>query len=139
VRFCADALGRPEAAADPRFSSNLRRVEHRDELDALITDAFSALTADEVIARLEAAQIASARMNTVQEFIDHPQLAARNRWRQVDSPAGPIRALAPPFNFDGMEIPMGAIPDVGEHTDAILRELGIDSSTIAQMHQSGIV
>jgi itaconate CoA-transferase len=139
ARFCAGALGRPEVAADPRFSSNSRRVEHRDELDALITGAFSTLTADQVIARLEAAQIASARMNTVQEFVDHPQLAARNRWREIESPAGPVRALVPPFDFDGMEVPMGAIPDIGEHTDAILRELGMDSGTIARMREAGIV
>jgi itaconate CoA-transferase len=138
-RFCAEALGRPEVAIDPRFSSNPQRVKHRDELDALITNAFSGLTADEVIARLETAQIANARMNTVEEFIDHPQLTARNRWTEVASPAGPVRALVPPFNFDNMEMPMGAIPAVGEHTDTILGELGFDSDTIARMHQSGIV
>ena len=138
-RFCAEALGRPEVAIDPRFSSNPQRVKHRDELDALITDAFSGLTADEVIARLETAQIANARMNTVEEFIDHPQLTARNRWTEVASPAGPVRALVPPFNFDNMEMPMGAIPAVGEHTDTILGELGFDSDAIARMHQSGIV
>jgi len=138
-RFCAEALGRPEVAIDPRFSSNPQRVKHRDELDALITNAFSGLTADEVIARLETAQIANARMNTVEEFIDHPQLTARNRWTEVASPAGPVRVLVPPFNFDNMEMPMGAIPAVGEHTDTILGELGFDSDTIARMHQSGIV
>jgi itaconate CoA-transferase len=138
-RFCAEALGRPEVAIDPRFSSNPQRVKHRDELDALITNAFSGLTADEVIDRLETAQIANARMNTVEEFIDHPQLTARNRWTEVASPAGPVRALVPPFNFDNMEMPMGAIPAVGEHTDTILGELGFDSDTIARMHQSGIV
>jgi itaconate CoA-transferase len=139
ARFCAEALGRPEVAIDPRFSSNPQRVKHRDELDALITDAFSGLTADEVIDRLETAQIANARMNTIEGFIDHPQLAARNRWTEVASPAGPVRALVPPFNFDNMEMPMGAIPAVGEHTDTILGELGFDSDTIARMHQSGIV
>jgi itaconate CoA-transferase len=138
-RFCAEALGRPEVAIDPRFSSNPQRVKHRDELDAIITNAFSRLTADEVIDRLETAQIANARMNTIEEFIDHPQLAARNRWTEVASPAGPVRALVPPFNFDNMEMPMGAIPAVGEHTDTILGELGFDSDTIARMHQSGIV
>jgi itaconate CoA-transferase len=138
-RFCAEALGRPEVAIDPRFSSNPQRVKHRDELDALITNAFSGLTADEVIDRLETAQIANARMNTVEEFIDHPQLTARNRWTEVASPAGPVRALVPPFNFDNMEMPMGAIPAVGEHTDTILGELGFDSDAIARMHQSGIV
>jgi crotonobetainyl-CoA:carnitine CoA-transferase CaiB-like acyl-CoA transferase len=139
VQFCAGALGQPEVAGDPRFSSNPQRVKHRDELDALITSAFSSLTADEVIDRLETAQIANARMNTVQAFTDHPQLAARNRWTEVASPAGPVRTLLPPFNFDNMEIPMGAIPAVGEHTDTILAELGFDSDTIAGMHQSGIV
>jgi itaconate CoA-transferase len=139
ARFCAEALGRPEVATDPRFSSNPRRVDHRDELDALITDAFSTLSADDVIARLDSAQIANARLNTVQEFIDHPQLAARNRWREVASPAGPIRALVPPFDFDDMEIPMGPIPAVGAHTDAILGELGMDSGAIARMRQAGIV
>jgi crotonobetainyl-CoA:carnitine CoA-transferase CaiB-like acyl-CoA transferase len=138
-RFCAEALGRPEVAIDPRFSSNPQRVKHRDELDAIITNAFSGLTADEVIDRLESAQIANARMNTVEEFMDHPQLAARNRWTEVASPAGPVRTLVPPFNFDNMEMPMGAIPAVGEHTDTILGELGFDGDTIARMHQSGIV
>ena len=114
-------------------------MEHRAELDALITKSFSGLTADEVIARLESAHIANARMNTVEEFIDHPQLVARHRWTEVASPAGPVRALVPPFNFDNMEIPMGAIPAVGEHTDTILGELGFDSDTIARMHRSGIV
>ena len=139
VRFCAEVLCRLEVATDPRFSSNTRRVEHRIELDALITEALSGLTADELIARLESAQIANARMNTVGEFIDHPQLAARHRWTEVASPAGPVRALVPPFNFDNMEIPMGAIPAVGEHTDTILGELGFDSDTIARMHQLGVV
>jgi formyl-CoA transferase len=78
-------------------------------------------------------------MNTVQEFVDHPQLAARHRWTEVASPAGPVRALMPPFNFDGMEIPMGAIPAVGEHTETILGELGMDSSAIARMRDAGIV
>jgi itaconate CoA-transferase len=139
VRFCAEALGRPEVATDPRFSSNPRRVEHRDELETLITGAFSTLTADEVIARLDSAQIANARLNTVQEFIDHPQLAARHRWREVASPAGPIRALVPPFDFDDMEIPMGPIPAVGAHTDAILGELGIDRGTVGEWRKEGII
>ena len=139
VRFCAEGLGRPEVAGDPRFSSNPRRVEHRDALDALITEAFSTLTAEEVIARLESAQIANARMNTVQEFIDHPQLAARNRWRDVASPAGPVRSLVPPFDFDGMEIPMGPIPALGEHTETILGELGFDRGTVGEWRKAGII
>src|SRR5438105_1146814 len=139
ARFCADVLGRPGMATDPRFSSNPRRVEHRDELDAVITAAFSGLTVEEVIARFESAQIASARMNTVQELIDHPQLAARNRWRGVPSPAGDVRMLVPPFTFEGMDVPMGPIPAVGEHTNAILSELGIEEATIRQWRAEQII
>jgi itaconate CoA-transferase len=139
ARFCADVIGRPEMATDPRFSSNPRRVEHRDELETTITEAFSRLTAGQVIERLEAAQIANARMNTVQELIAHPQLAARGRWRDVDSPAGAVRMLKPPFNFEGMESPMGRIPSVGEHTDAILAEVGMDAASIAEWRSKGII
>src|SRR6185503_19855232 len=96
-------------------------------------------TAEQVIGRLEAAQIANARMNTVQELIDHPQLGARTRWRSVPSEGGPVRMLVLPFNFAGMEIPMSAIPSVGEHTDAILAEVGIDAPTAANWRVRGIV
>ena len=138
-RFCAQVIGRPDMASDERFSSNPRRVEHRDELDAAITDAFRGLTADQVIERLEAAQIASARMNTVEGLIAHPQLEARDRWRDVNSPVGTVRMLKPPFNFERMDVPMGPIPSVGEHTDAILGELGIAASTVADWRARGIV
>jgi len=139
VRFCADVIGRPEMATDARFSSNPRRVEHRDALDAAITEAFRDLTADQVIDRLDAAQIANARMNTVEELISHPQLASRDRWREVDSPAGLVRVLKPPFNFEGVEERMGRIPSVGEHTDAILGEVGIDAASIAEWRSKGII
>jgi crotonobetainyl-CoA:carnitine CoA-transferase CaiB-like acyl-CoA transferase len=139
ARFCAEVIGRPEMATDARFSSNPRRVEHRDELDGAITDAFSGLTANQVSDRLDAAQIANARMNTVQDLIAHPQLASRDRWCDVASPAGRVRMMKPPFNFDGMDVPMGPIPSVGEHTDAILSELGIASETVADWHARGIV
>jgi itaconate CoA-transferase len=138
-RFCAQVIGRPEMASDERFSSNPHRVQHRDELDAAITDSFRGLTADQVIERLEAAQIANARMNTVEGLIAHPQLEARNRWRDVDSPAGTVRMLKPPFSFDGVDGPMGPIPSVGEHTNAILGELGIAASTVADWRARGIV
>ena len=139
ARFCAEVLQRPELATDPRFSSNPARVRHRRELDAAITDAFRGLTVEQVIERLEGAQIANARMNTVQELTDHPQLAARDRWRDVSSPAGDVRMLKPPFNFEGMDVPMHAIPAVGEHTDAILGELGISPATAAEWRAKGIV
>jgi itaconate CoA-transferase len=139
ARFCTDVIRRPEMATDARFASNPRRVEHRDELDAAITDAFRGLTAGQVIERLDAAQIANARMNTVQELIAHPQLASRGRWREVDSPAGPVRMLKPPFNFEGIDDPMGRIPSLGEHTDAILAEVGIDAASIAEWRTKGII
>jgi crotonobetainyl-CoA:carnitine CoA-transferase CaiB-like acyl-CoA transferase len=139
ARFCADVLGDPALAADPRFSANADRVAHRSELDALINRAFAMHSADAVLARLDAAQIANARMNTVEEFLDHPQLAARHRWREVDSPAGLIRALVPPFGIDDFEPRMGRIPDVGDHTDAILGELGYDAATIAAWRRDAVI
>lgn len=139
ARFCEDVLGRPDLAGDERFNSNSKRVAAREAMDAIITAAFSSLTAAEVIARLESAAVANARMNTVHEFLDHPQLDARNRWRTVGSPVGPIRAVVPPFNIDGVESPMGPIPAVGEHTDAILCELGFKAGTVAEWRRAGIV
>lgn len=139
TRFCTDVLGQPELLADARFSSNAGRVQHRAALDAVITAAFASVTAADVIARLDAAQIANARMNTVPEFLAHPQLAARDRWREVDSPAGPIRALVPPFGFADAEPRMDRIPSIGEHTDAILAEIGYDPATIKKWHDLGIV
>ena len=78
-------------------------------------------------------------MNTVEELISHPQLASRDRWREVDSPAGLVRVLKPPFNFEGVEERMGRIPSVGEHTDAILGEVGIDAASIAEWRSKGII
>jgi len=138
-RFCVDVLERPDLVDDARFDSNANRVAHRAALDALITIAFATRPAVDLVARLDAAQIANARMNSVAEFLDHPQLAARDRWREVDSPAGPIRALVPPFGFSGEEPRMDKIPGVGEHTDAILGELGIDRTTISKWRETGIV
>jgi len=139
ARFCADVLGRPDMQADARFSTNAGRVEHHGALEAMITEAFASLTVEQVVARLDAAQIANARMNTVEEFLDHPQLAARDRWRTVGSSVGGLRALLPPFGFDDVQARMGPIPSLGEHTDAILHELGFDASTVAKWRQEGIV
>ncbi len=123
--FCAAVLERPEIAADERFATNPLRVANRDELRAIIEDALGHLGIGQVTARLEAARIAHARMNGVGELVDHPQLAARDRWREVDSPGGPIQALLPPVIVGGHEPRMDAVPAVGEHTDAILRWLGV--------------
>jgi crotonobetainyl-CoA:carnitine CoA-transferase CaiB-like acyl-CoA transferase len=138
-RFCTDVLEQPALLDDPRLGSNALRVEHHDELAAIIVRAFSNKTAQQVVDKLDAAQIANARMNTVGEFLEHPQLVQRGKWQEVDSPAGPLRALVPPFGFDDVEPKMGPIPAVGEHTDLILGELGFDKETIAAWRRAGIV
>jgi crotonobetainyl-CoA:carnitine CoA-transferase CaiB-like acyl-CoA transferase len=139
VRFCGAVLERAELATDPRFDSNSKRVENGEDLDRAIEGAFGDLTSEEVISRLEEARIANARMRTVQEFLDHPQLEARGRWREVGSPVGPLRALIPPITMQGAESAMKPIPEVGEHTDAILQELDLDSGAVADLHETGAV
>ena len=139
TRFCEQVLARPLLATDERLASNSLRVQHQDALTAIITEAFAPLTAAAVVERLDAAGIANARMNTVSEFLDHPQLAARDRWREVESPVGPIRALLPPFDLGATEPVMGPVPALGQHTGAILEELGFDVATIAEWRRAGIV
>jgi itaconate CoA-transferase len=138
-RFCRVVLQRAELAADARFESNTNRVAHRHELHALIDDVFGRLATREITDRLDAAHIANARMNTIQEFAAHPQLAARKRWRTVDSPAGPLPALIPPVDIEDVEPSMGPIPSVGQHTDGILAELGFDSATVAAWRARGVI
>ena len=137
VEFCEAVLERPELATDPRFDSNSARVENGEDLDGTIEGPFKDLSSDEVISRLDGARIANARMRTVQEFLDHPQLEARDRWREVGSPAGPLRALVPPVTMQGVEGVMKPIPQVGEHTDAILEELGLDLEEVGSLREAG--
>jgi itaconate CoA-transferase len=124
VAFCDKVLGNAALAADPRFDSNARRNENRAPLQAIIQGVFSALGTAQVEQRLDEAQIANARMNDMAGLWSHPQLKARERWRNVGSPAGEIPALLPPGRNKSFEYRMDAVPAVGEHTDAILRELG---------------
>ncbi len=138
VAFCDKVLLQPTLATDPRFTGNSKRVAARDALRALIVEAFSSLDAAEVGARLEAAQIANARVNTMAEVWDHPQLAARRRWREVGSPVGTLPALLPPGTWDTGPR-MDPVPALGEHTDAILAELGLDAPTIAALRTAGAV
>ena len=139
VRFCDEVLQQPALSTDARFATNSARVAHRDALDEVITLAFANLSAADVVARLEGAGIASARMNTIAGFLGHPQLAARSRWRDVKSPVGPLHALVPPINMEAAEPVMGPIPALGEHTDAILREIGYDTATISDWRRQGII
>ena len=139
IRFCGDVLSQPTLANDARFINNTLRVENREALETAINTVFATLTTLEIVARLDAADIAQARLNTVAEFAAHPQLAARNRWREIDSPAGPLRALAPPVMMDALEPAMGAVPALGAHTDAILETLGYDHATIIGWRKAGII
>lgn len=123
-RFCEMVLKLPELAIDPLFDSNSKRVEHKELLKTKIQSVFKVFTADEMIDRLESAQIANAQLNTIEEFIHHPQLQVRDRWREVNSPVGPIKTLIPPVTFDGIDYVLNPIPKVGEHTQLILKELG---------------
>jgi crotonobetainyl-CoA:carnitine CoA-transferase CaiB-like acyl-CoA transferase len=124
--LCRDILGQPELMQDPRFATNTDRVTHDHELTPIIESALRELTAAEVEARLDAAGIANARLRTPGEFAAHPQLAARDRWRDIGTPGGPVRALLPPVTVAGREAAMGDVPALGQHTAAILAELGLD-------------
>jgi crotonobetainyl-CoA:carnitine CoA-transferase CaiB-like acyl-CoA transferase len=133
VAFCNKVLHAPELAADPRFASNSKRSAARVELRKLIVEAFSALTAEEVIRRLDEAQIANASVNTMHDVWEHPQLQARHRWCEVGSPAGTIPALFPPGVTKEDAPRMDPVPALGEHTDRILAELGYTTERIAQL------
>ncbi|MFT4437207.1 CaiB/BaiF CoA transferase family protein [Caballeronia sp. 15715] len=137
--FCERVLEQPSLAADPRFDANSKRSASRDALRALIVAAFSKLTAAEVLQRLDAAGIANAQMNTLADVWAHPQLESRGRWREVGTSAGPIPALLPPGTPNGFEPRMDAVPALGEHTDAILRELGYEASQIQALRVTGTI
>ncbi|HEY1461048.1 MAG TPA: CaiB/BaiF CoA-transferase family protein [Casimicrobiaceae bacterium] len=132
--FCAKVLLQPALATDERFSNNSRRSAARDELRALIVKEFSKLTAEQVVARLDDAQIANAQVNDMKAVWAHPQLRARRRWNEVDSPAGRIPALLPPGARPDDPPPSGGVPALGAHTDAILASLGYSAGAIAKLH-----
>jgi formyl-CoA transferase len=124
LALCRDVLGEPALAHDPRFATNVARVENRAALDALVGTYVLSRTADEIAAALEAAGIANARMNDAQDLLSHPQLVRRGRLADVGVPGGTMTALRPPLGLAGFESPMSAVPAPGEHTARILRELG---------------
>jgi itaconate CoA-transferase len=134
--FCEKVLQQPQLAADARFASNALRVGARTELDEVIHRAFANLTATDVVARLDAAGIANARINEIAEVWEHPQLAARERWTTVGTPKGEIPALKPPAGLDGVEARMDPVPALGEHTEAVLRELGYTADSVAALRKA---
>jgi crotonobetainyl-CoA:carnitine CoA-transferase CaiB-like acyl-CoA transferase len=120
--FCREVLRRPDLADDPQFVHNTERVAHRSEIQAVIEHCLQSRSAAEVLAELDAHNIACARLRTPREFFEHPQLAARDRWRDVTTPGGSVRALLPPWVIDGEEPVMGDVPGLGAHNDALRRE-----------------
>jgi itaconate CoA-transferase len=123
--FCDSILDSPELAVDPRFNRNSLRVEHNPELRTVIETVFLNLTAEKVAAKLEDASIANALLRTMDGLANHPQLKARNRWRSYSSPAGELAALVPPVTMSDFDAVMGPIPEVGQHTAAVLAEFGL--------------
>ncbi|MBN0047197.1 CoA transferase [Streptomyces actuosus] len=139
-RLAERVLGRPDLGTDPEFATNAARVAHRERTDALVAKALGALDADEALERLQAAGIACARLRDVHELAAHPQLAARDRWRETGSPAGPLRALLPPITLPGGKEPlMGDVPALGQHTGAVLRAAGMTDDEIAALRRDGVV
>lgn len=139
VQFCKVVLEQPQLIEDERFAGNSQRVAHREELRALILEVFSGLTAEQVVQRLEAAKIANARVNDMHDVWQHPQLKARERWAEVASPAGPIPALLPPGKSNAYTPRMDGVPALGQHTDAILKELGWPEEAISLMREQGVI
>ena len=137
--FCEQVLLQPELAQDPRYSSNSRRAAKRSEINALIGKIFVTLTSEQVIERLDRSGIANARINTPEEVWEHPQLKARNRWREIDSPAGPLATLLPPVTMADFEARLDRVPALGEHTEKILAELGYSHADIIALRRAGVV
>ncbi|MCC5857168.1 MAG: CoA transferase [Ectothiorhodospiraceae bacterium] len=137
--FCERVLQRPELAGDERFGSNAARVANRHELRGVICQVFSGLGAEQVLERLDAAQIANANVNTIPDVWNHAQLQARSRWVEIDTPAGQVPALLPPGAPAAFDARMDAVPDLGQHTDTVLRELGFADDAIHSLHQDGVV
>jgi itaconate CoA-transferase len=137
--FCDRVLRQPELARDGRFSSNARRAAARAVVDAIVAEAFEPLTAQEVMARLEVAGIANARVNDMQDVWAHPQLAARGRWTEVGTPAGQVPALLPPALPDDVSARMDAVPALGEHTDRVLGELGYSQEAITGLRAAQVI
>ena len=137
--FCDQIMEQPTLATDARFASNSKRSDNRDALQALILERFASLTADQVVERLEKAQIANARVNTMNDVWQHPQLQARQRWSSVMSPVGELPALLPPGRTNAYTPRMDAVPGLGEHVESILQELGKTPEQIAALRAAGAV
>ena len=138
-KFCELVMGDPDLAYVPEFAINSARCDHREKLNALISERIGQLGTDEAIRLLDAARIANGRVNTISEFLEHPALESRGRWVTVDSTGGEIRALKPPASLGGIEPRMEAVPALGAHTDAILSSLGYSPKAITRLRANGTI
>ena len=139
LQFCDKVLQQPALAQEARFKGNAQRTAHREALRALIVDVFSSLTSEQVVQRLEDAQIANAELRDMAGLWQHPQLAARGRWREVATPAGPVPTLLPPGSWTDGDPQLQAVPALGQHTDALLTELGVAPAEIAELRAAQII
>jgi itaconate CoA-transferase len=137
--FCAKVIRRPELAGDERFNANAKRVANKPALHAIVSAAFAGMSAEQVVARLEDAQIANANVSTMADVWAHPQLQARGRWVEIDTPSGAIPALLPPGMPASFEPRMDAVPALGEHAESILAELGYADDAIARLRAEGLI
>ncbi|MFD6057386.1 MULTISPECIES: CaiB/BaiF CoA transferase family protein [Rhodococcus] len=134
-----EVFDRPDLVEHPKFATNILRVRHRAETDAVVAEHTRRFDTDELDKRLAAAGVPAARLNDMRDLIDHPQLSERDRWRQIDTESGQVRAVLPPMTFTDVELPMGPVPALGQHTDTVLTELGLTDATIAGLRTGGTV
>lgn len=139
TNFCTDVLDQPDLAKNPRFESNTQRLNNASELQPIIENLFHQLDAEKILFLLDQAQIANAHLNSAKEFWDHPQLQARKRWREIDSPAGSIQSMLPPVTMEGVTPRMDAVPALGQHTRQILMELGYNENAIDHLTEGGAI
>jgi formyl-CoA transferase len=132
-------LGRPDLARHPEFATNIARVHNRELVDQAVAEVTGTLPVAELTRLLDAAGVPGARVNNTRGLAEHPQLAERDRWRAVDTPAGAIQAILPPIGFGDVEARMGAVPALGEHTATVLTELGLDPSEVAGLRERHII
>lgn len=138
-RVACDIIDRPDLADDPRFATNTGRCNHREILDEAIGNWCAQRDLADIQTIADAAGIGNSRYNLPSEVVEHPQLNARDRWRTVATPKGDIQALRPPPVISDFEQPMGAVPGLGEHTDAVLGELGLSATDIARLRTDGVI
>jgi formyl-CoA transferase len=139
TRLCTDVLERSDLATDERFSTNPKRVANRAALGEVVDAVTTSLASTELTSRLDAAQIAHARMNTIEDFVVHEQLRARSRWQTIQTPGGDVAVTVPPVTINNEAPRMGAVPALGEHTDAVLSEAGFSREHITAWRSQGTI